>query len=176
MKFWVACAAIGAMAAAPAYAQTRTVSASDPAGMVTLLEEVGYEPELSKDSFGDPEIELVMGDWNASIMFYGCDEDTHDKCDSIQLIGGFDTQGSVSAEQALAISKSHRYSQVTIDDEGDVWVRWDMLIGDDFPAPVFLRHLRAFASSLDNAGEMVFPDEAEAEAEAMEEAVEEAAE
>ena len=169
-RFWVA-AALVLWAAQPALAEEKLIKASDPDGMVALLNIAGYDPELGTDQFGDPEISFDLDGWGATIAFYGCDEETHKDCDSIQFIGGFDTNGSFGAEQIVALSKSHRYTQVTLDDEGDVWVRWDVLTGDGISPRLFLQNVRAYSSALSNAGDVVFPDEASAEA-----VVEEAAE
>ena len=169
MRNWVAMAvALGL--AQPAMAEEKLIKASDPDGMVALLTMAGYDPELASDQFGDPEISFDLDGWGATIAFYGCDEETHKDCDSLQFIGGFDTNGTFSAEQMVQLSASHRYTQLTLDDEGDVWVRWDLLTGDGISPRLFLQSVRAFSSALSNAGEAVFADQNAAEA-AAEEAV-----
>ena len=160
MMKYLTIAALMLVAATPVAAQEKLVRASDPAGMMSTLEMAGYNPELTKDQFGDPEINLDLDGWGASIAFYGCNEETHQDCESIQFIGGFDTNGSFSADQVVALSNGHRYSQITIDDEGDVWVRWDILTGDGISPRLFLQAVRAYSGALSNAGVIVFPEDA----------------
>ena len=180
MRAWVA-AILALGLTSPALSAEKLIKASDPEGIVALLEMAGYNPVLDKDQFGDPEISFDLDGWETSIAFYGCDEETRKDCESLQFIGGFDTNGTFSAEEMIALSGTHRYSQLTLDDEGDVWVRWDVLTGDGISPRLFLQNVRAFSSALDNAGEAVFVNQGsedavvEAAADAAE-AVEEAAE
>lgn len=163
MRIWVA-AALAMGMIQPALAEEKLVTAADPEGIVSLLEMAGYNPELGEDQFGDPEINFDLDGWGATISFYGCDEDTRKDCDSLQFMGGFDTNGTFSAEEMIALSGKHRYTQLTLDDEGDVWVRWDVLTGDGMSPRLFLQNVRAFSSALDNAGDSVFVNQTVADA------------
>ncbi|MEZ5682210.1 MAG: YbjN domain-containing protein [Erythrobacter sp.] len=163
MRVWVA-AVLALGLAQSASAAEKLIKAADPEGIVALLEMAGYDPELETDQFGDPDISFDLDGWTTSIAFYGCDEETHKDCESLQFIGGFDTNGSFSAEQMVELSGKHRYTQLTLDEEGDVWVRWDVLTGDGISPRLFLQNVRAFSSALDNAGEAVFAEQNAAEA------------
>jgi hypothetical protein len=140
------------------------VTASDPQGIVSLLEIAGYAATLGTDTYGDPSIHLELGGWDADIAFYGCDDETHDGCTELQIIGGFDTNFSVSAEAALDIARRSRFAQTYIDDDGDVWVEWDIVTGKGIPQGVFLKGLRNYTDALQFAGGVVFPEDASTEA------------
>lgn len=149
---------------APAMAADPVVTASDPQGIVSLLEIAGYAATLGTDTYGDPSIHLELGGWDADIAFYGCDDETHDGCTELQIIGGFDTNFSVSAEAALDIARRSRFAQTYIDDDGDVWVEWDIVTGKGIPQGVFLKGLRNYTDALQFAGGVVFPEDASTEA------------
>ncbi|MFA6219193.1 MAG: YbjN domain-containing protein [Erythrobacter sp.] len=175
-RFTIPAAVCGLAFAGPAMAADPVVTASVPQGIVSLLEIAGYEPRLGTDSYDDPSIHLELGGWAADIAFYGCADETHDGCTELQLIGGFDTNFSVSAETALGIARQSRFAQVYMDDEGDVWVEWDIVTGKGIPQGVFLKGLRNFTDALQFAGGVVFPeDQAQTSAEAAVDAVEQAA-
>lgn len=136
-----------------------TISAADPAGIVMVLENAGYDPVLGKDGVGDPKIDLEIGGWSAGILFYGCDESTHDNCDSIQLRMGFDRKNPWTAEQAMEISKKYRFAAVELDEDGDPFLFWDIITKDGIPTKVFLASLMAFGQTVQDASNLAFADE-----------------
>lgn len=137
-------------------AQAQSVSAGNPAGIVKALESAGYSPTLDKDSYGDPSIEFELADYKTVMMFYGCDEDTHDKCDSVQLRVGFDREKPWTAAEALEVSKTYRFVSVWLDEEGDPWVQWDIVTGTGIPSDVFLSAVESFGNTLEDTAELVF--------------------
>ncbi|HAU22274.1 MAG TPA: hypothetical protein DCS24_06710 [Erythrobacter sp.] len=147
--------------AAPTLSQENglMISAADPQGIVSVMEMAGYEAELDQDGSDDPMIITELNGWQARVLFYGCDAESHDGCGSLQLLGGFDRAKPWTAEEAIQISAQYRYSSVWLDEEGDPFIQWDIVTGDGIPAKVYLRSLREFAQALSNAAAMVFEEE-----------------
>lgn len=135
--------------------------ASDPAGLVALLEVAGYQPKLGKDDQGDPMIDLDLGGYKGMIYFYGCDETAHDKCESLQFQAGFNRDKPWLAAQAIELSRKFRFSSVHLDDEGDPWVKWDVITGDGIPAKVFLTSVEYFTDVVADSAEIIFAEEPE---------------
>ena len=150
---------LAAFASAPLAAQTGTVSASDPAGLVALFEAAGYSPELSTDSYDDPLITLELDGAFIDVIFYGCSEEDHTGCDAIQFSAGFDAPDGITPQTALEISSKFRFASVSLDDENDPFIRWDVVTGDGIPAGVMLQSLRLFEDTLVDASAMIFPEE-----------------
>ena len=72
---------------------------------------------------------------------------------------GFDRKEPWSAEAALQISEKYRFVSVWLDDEGDPYVRWDIVTGGGIPTKVFLQALREYTLALQNASNLVFAEE-----------------
>ena len=160
--FTTVVAAMSVGMAGPVFAQDKTVSAADPDGLVALFELAGYSPELSKDDYGDPLITLNVDGGQIDVYFYGCDEDTRTNCDSLQLSAGFDAPTGMTAAAALDLSRRFRFASVTLDDENDPYVRWDIITGGGIPASVLLKSVRYYGDTLADVSAIVFPDEQEA--------------
>ncbi len=148
-------------AAAPLAAQgdVSTVTAKDPQGIVRALQAAGYKAELEKDGQGDPMIVTELSGWASRIYFYGCDETTHEGCDSVQFSAGFDRKQPWTAADALKLSTQYRFASVRLDDEGDPYVMWDVITGDGIPTKVFLSSVLYFSDAIDNVVSVVFADQ-----------------
>lgn len=150
--------------ALPAAAQTlpRTVSAADPEGMASVLRYAGYPAKVITDNYGDPQIDTQFSGWDGAIMFYGCDEDSHTGCDSIELRVGFDRAEPMTLALLNEVSTA-RYVAVFLDDEGDPWINWDIITGngEGIPASVFMQSVNEFSSGVENAADLVFAEESE---------------
>lgn len=147
-----------ALAQDTAPAQDLMVSAKDPQGLVDLLEIAGYGPELSSDGYGDPLITVTLDDWGADLVFYGCDAEQHNECESLQLSAGFETETPLTPEKLLDISKRFRFASVSLAEDKTIHIRWDIVTGEGIPAKVLLRGLRLYTDTLDSAAEIIFPD------------------
>lgn len=143
--------------AVPVHAQD--VSASDPEGMVEVLNGAGYDATLGADDLGDPKIVTEMGGWSTSIIFYDCDADTHDGCESVQFLTGLDRENPMGAEDALAISQRFRFLAVSLDEEGDPFLHWDVITGEGIPAQTFLDAIGRFGETVGEASEIIFAEE-----------------
>lgn len=160
MKKMFAAAMLGLLAGgAQAATPPDNVSAADPGTLVNVMEFAGYEASIAVDDVGDPMIITELGGWQTNIYFYGCDGNTHQDCDSLQLQTGFDRKDPWSAKAAMQISENYRFVSVWLDGEGDPWVRWDIITGDGIPTKVFLQALREYTLALQNASNMVFAEE-----------------
>ena len=151
--------AVSMLSAAPLAAQEATVTASDPQGIVSALEAAGYEAKLDTDGVGDPMILTELSGMSTQIYFYGCDEVTHDGCDSLQYSAGFDRKQPWTAAGALELSTKYRFTSVRLDDEGDPYIIWDVVTGDGIPTKVFLSGVLSFSGAIENASDVVFAEE-----------------
>ncbi len=136
-----------------------TVSANDPQRMAKYLEITGFDPKLDKDGQGDPKITIRVNDYSATIFFYGCDEQTHQGCDSIQLQSSFDRKDPWPPAEAITVAEKWRYGSVWLDKEGDPVVTWDIVTGDGIPSKVFLQAINGFGDTVHEIASMVFPDD-----------------
>lgn len=153
-------------AAAQAAAPANMVSAADPGTMAEVLEFAGYKATLATDDLGDPMISTELNNWPTTIYFYGCDDTTHQKCDALRLIAGFDRAKPWNGEEAMKISQEYRFAATYLDKDGDPWLAWDIITGDGIPSKVFLRSLREFGETLEIASKIVFAEENAAEGDA----------
>lgn len=138
-----------------------TVSAADPAGMARVLEYAGYSTELTTDDFGDPKIETEFSGWSGAFIFYGCDEDTHEACDSVQLQVGLDRAEPTPAELVNELMANERYFGIRLDAEGDPWIEWDIVTGtgEGIPAPVFMKAVNYYAMQVETVADKIFAEE-----------------
>ena len=160
MKYSTMLLALASLMATSAQAQhTSMVSAGDPEGLVKALDDAGYDPVLGTDQGGDPKITMAFGGREGVILFYGCDENAKDNCDAIQFNVGFDRAKPWTAEEAIKLSTQFRFAATSLDDDGDPFIRWDVITGDGIPRKVFLRSVLAFTNLVADAEQVVFADE-----------------
>ncbi len=119
----------------------------------------GYEAELGKDNAGDPMITAEFGGRSARVFFHGCDEETKADCDAVQLSVGFDREDAWTAQEAIQLSKDFRFAAVSLDDEGDPYVTWDIVTGEGIPAKVFLRSIVLYSDMISEADRIIFAAE-----------------
>ena len=130
MKAFAAISAL-VMIAGPAGAQdlpgTTMLKASDPAGVARYLNQLGYRAKLTKDKQGDPKIETGLGGFNAGLYFYGCEKGAD--CTSFQFQVGIASDTKLSLEQVNNFNKQYRFSQLSLDEERDPWLYYDLPSG-----------------------------------------------
>lgn len=112
---------LGALSGA---ASAQDVLASNPEGIVALINEFGYEATLTTDNTGDPKIELKTGDTGSEIFFYGCANNAD--CEAIQFVAGFDLANGSTFEEMNAWNKDNRFAEAYLDDENDPFVEYDL--------------------------------------------------
>ncbi|NCP13558.1 MAG: YbjN domain-containing protein [Sphingomonadales bacterium] len=154
---WMAAALLAASFAGAGQAQT--VTAANPEGLQAAMKSAGYEGELTTDQVGDPMIKTEINGWSVAILFYGCDEESHQDCDSVQFSRGFDRKTAMDPARALEIASKWRFLAVSLDEEGDPYLRWDIVTADGIPQSVFMTAFRLYGESLDDAAEIIFEDE-----------------
>jgi len=170
MKLIVTAAALAAIpAGAAAQSAPDIVTASDPDGVVSAMAYAGYEATLGTDAYGDPKIDGSFGGWSGSVWFYGCDELTNDGCTSLQLVVGFDRKDPMPLEMLNDISSSQRFVSIYLDEEGDPWLKWDIVTEEGIPAGVLNSSLQQYSQQVAAIADLVFEAErAEEEAAAAE--------
>ena len=142
--------------AAPALAAS--VSAQKPETLAEALTAAGYEVTAGTDDTGDPVLDLVMQGYKARLLFLDCDEQTHDKCGSVQFFASFDAEGAgLSAADAVRFAGRYRYGAVTLNPSGDPTLRWDVETGDGIPREVFVTAASRFLGTVQALGAVVFP-------------------
>jgi hypothetical protein len=170
MKLIVTAAALAAIpAGAAAQSAPDIVTASDPDGVVSAMAYAGYEATLGTDAYGDPKIDGSFGGWSGSVWFYGCDELTNDGCTSLQLVVGFDRKNPMPLEMLNEIASSQRFVAIYLDEEGDPWLKWDIVTEEGIPAGVLNSSLQQYSQQVAAIADLVFEAErAEEEAAAVE--------
>jgi hypothetical protein len=153
-------AALLTFSAVPARAQSRsdTVTAQQPAGILLALMNAGYDAALQTDPVGDPMIKVEGDGYPMTVLFYECDEQTNDRCSSLQLVTGLDRDKPWSTSETDKLMSELRFIAVHLDEEGDPIFTWDLFTGDGIPTAAFLDTVGRFENSVRSAAEKVFAD------------------
>lgn len=152
---------LGLVAAAPAMAEDRTemIIASNPPGIVIAMLNAGHDPELTTDRTGDPMIVSRGPKASLFVLFYGCNAETHDNCQSIRFQVAFDRAKPWTAQEALSLADQLAFLSVRLDNEGDPFLHWDLVLGDGVPITTFVKNLRAFEESVTLAADIIHAEE-----------------
>jgi hypothetical protein len=154
-------AAVAAAVLAPATAGATTssaamVSAVKPDSVATALQNLGYKAELAKDANGDPLINTDIGGWQAALLFYECNEKTHDGCQSLQFVANFTPEKKFTADDAVRFNRNTRFASVSLDKDQSVLMTWDVVTGKGIDLEVFSNSVDMFRSAMDTLGTEVF--------------------
>ncbi|MCC6942238.1 YbjN domain-containing protein [Novosphingobium sp.] len=154
-------AALAATALAPTVAGATTsgavtVSAVKPDGVAVALQNLGYKAELAKDANGDPLINTDIGGWQAALLFYECNEKTHDGCQSLQFVANFTPEKKFTADDAVRFNRNTRFASVSLDKDQSVMMTWDVVTGKGIDLEVFSNAVDMFRSAMDTLGTEVF--------------------
>ena len=155
-KSLLAAAAVSVLAPSAAQAATSTVSAVRPEGVAEALKNLGYTAELAKDGNGDPLINTEIGGWQAALLFYECNEKTHDGCQSLQFVANFTPEKKFTAEDAVRFNRNTRFASVSLGKDDAVMMTWDMVTGKGIDFEVFSNSVDMFRSAMDTLGAEVF--------------------
>ena len=143
------------LAASPAAAAT--VSAADPQSMVEALRSGGYGATLAQDASGDPMIDLQLGTWKATLVFYECLAATHDQCQSVQFRATFDAEGAgMNPADALGFVGQYRFVSVSLSPTNDPVLSWDVVTGSGLSSDVFLLGARRYLDALNAMGRQLY--------------------
>ena len=77
----------------------------------------------------------------------------------IHVFRSCDFSASTRRASALAFARKNRFASVSLDDEGDPYVTWDVITDEGIPAKVFLSSMEAFSDTVQSAYEAAFADE-----------------
>jgi len=155
-KSLLAAAAVSVLAPSAAQAATATVSAVKPEGVAEALKNLGYTAELAKDANGDPLINTEIGGWQAALLFYECNEKTHDGCQSLQFVANFTPEKKFTAEDAVRFNRNTRFASVSLGKDDAVMMTWDMVTGKGVDFEIFSNSVDMFRSAMDTLGAEVF--------------------
>lgn len=155
-KSLLAAAAVSVLAPSAAQAATATVSAVKPEGVAEALKNLGYTAELAKDANGDPLINTEIGGWQAALLFYECNEKTHDGCQSLQFVANFTPEKKFTAEDAVRFNRNTRFASVSLGKDDAVMMTWDMVTGKGIDFEIFSNSVDMFRSAMDTLGAEVF--------------------
>ncbi|ABD25856.1 hypothetical protein Saro_1412 [Novosphingobium aromaticivorans DSM 12444] len=155
VRWLLAALAAGVMAPSVAEAAT-TVTAIRPDGVAEALTNLGYTAELAKDANGDPLINADIGGWQAALMFYECNEKTHDGCQSLQFVANFTPEKKFTAEDAVKFMRNTRFASVSLTQDQSVTMTWDVVTGKGIDLEVFSNAVDMFRSAMDTLGTEVF--------------------
>ena len=155
-KSLLAAAAVSVLAPSAAQAATATVSAVKPEGVAEALKNLGYTAELAKDANGDPLMNTEIGGWQAALLFYECNEKTHDGCQSLQFVANFTPEKKFTAEDAVRFNRNTRFASVSLGKDDAVMMTWDMVTGKGIDFEVFSNSVDMFRSAMDTLGAEVF--------------------
>ncbi|KPF91949.1 hypothetical protein IP81_07785 [Novosphingobium sp. AAP83] len=156
---WLLAALAATTMAPPAGATTSsavTVTAVKPDSVAVALQNLGYKAELAKDANGDPLINTDIGGWEAALLFYECNEKTHDGCQSLQFVANFTPEKKFTPDDAVRFNRNTRFASVSLDKDQSVMMTWDVVTGKGIDLEVFSNAVDMFRSAMDTLGTEVF--------------------
>ena len=148
-------APLAAHAAQPAAAPAN-VSAMQPQSVVAALESLGHQAQLGADSSGDPLVKADIGGWRTQVVFYDCNEITHEGCQSLQFNASFVPDRPFDAQKAAAFVRDNRFGAVSVGDDKSVNMTWDVITGEGIQPSVFALVVKSFGLALDTIGSEAF--------------------
>lgn len=159
VRWFLAALAAGVMAPSSAMAAASTmttVSAVKPDSVAEALKNLGYTAEMARDANGDPLINADIGGWQAALMFYECNQKTHDGCQSLQFVANFTPEKKFTADDAVKFMRNTRFASVSVDGDQSVMMTWDVVTGKGIDLEVFSNAVDMFRSAMDSLGTQVF--------------------
>ena len=108
---------------AGAQAQT-IISAEDPAALMAIIQELGFQAKLEKDDVGDPVILSSSGGVDFRIYFYECKNNK--RCKSLHFSVGYDLADGSSLDAVQLWNADKRFASAYLDDEADPFLQMDI--------------------------------------------------
>jgi len=100
------------------------VDATDPEGLVSVFQDLGYRAKLDVDSAGDPIIYSSVGGTDYALQFFGCSKETNDQCTLLLFKVGYDLTDGTTIETVNTWNHDNVVGQAHLDDENDPWLSW----------------------------------------------------
>lgn len=100
------------------------VTAENPAAIVALIQALGFQARLDKDSVGDPLIHSAAGGVDFSVYFYGCTKNK--RCQSIQFSAGYNLAEGTTFDVIDQWNETKRFASAYLDDEDDPFLQMDI--------------------------------------------------
>jgi hypothetical protein len=91
--------------------------------LLAIIREMGFVPELSKDSEGDPVVRFQIEGLKTSILFY---EGKEGRYESLQFFAGFSDK--VPLQKTNEWCRKKRYSRVYLDANDTINIEWDVTL------------------------------------------------
>ena len=154
----VACLATG-----PALAEN--LLASDPDAVMLAMQKEGFLVTLGEADDRTPKLSSKVSDTTFNVYFYGCEGE--DVCTSVQFSAGYDLDNATSAGKAAGTTtkkvtktnqwnSENRYARAVVDDEGDPFLRMDMvMVGDGVGAQTFAEALELWRILVEDFEEFI---------------------
>jgi hypothetical protein len=98
------------------------VDATDPEKLVAVIQDLGYRARLDVDNLGDPVIQSSVGGTDFSILFFGCDEESHEQCKLLLFKVGYDLDDGTTLGVVNEWNESRLVGRAYLDDEMDPWL------------------------------------------------------
>lgn len=133
LKAWAA--ETPARAAVLASCPKDTICASDPGTIAAELQALGYKAKIDTDKTGDPMISSAANGYNFHVLFYGCEK--HVDCKSLSFSITFDKDSTNTPELANLWNKEHRFSSMSVLNDGGLNVGYDLTTVGGLPKATF---------------------------------------
>lgn len=108
-----------------AHAQGQTiVSAEDPAELVSIIQDLGFQAKLEIDNVGDPVIRSSSSGVDFSVYFYDCKNNK--RCKSLHFTSGYDLPEGASLDAMQQWNADKRFASAYLDEEADPFLQMDV--------------------------------------------------
>ena len=114
---------LGLALSAAAEAQT-LVSAENPAELVAIIQDLGFQAKLEEDNVGDPVIRSSSNGVDFRIYFYECKNNK--RCKSLHFSVGYDLASGSSLDAVQQWNADKRFASAYLDDESDPFLQMDI--------------------------------------------------
>ena len=98
------------------------VLASDPQGVVSAMQALGYSATLGTDGAGDPTIAGDLNGTQYNVYFYGCESNAN--CQWLIFSAGFDMPNGSTPEVVNAWNQNNLVGQAYLDPEQDPFLNY----------------------------------------------------
>jgi hypothetical protein len=120
----IATVALSVLALASSAEAQSIVSAEDPAELVSIIQNLGFQAKLEKDDVGDPVIRSSSDGVEFGIYFYDCKGNK--RCKSLHFSVGYDLADGASLDAVQQWNADKRFASAYLDDEGDPFLQMDI--------------------------------------------------